>query len=862
MKESNPQLINGVPVIGIVIVSHSRRLAEGVRELALQMVKDHVPIAIAAGIDDPANPLGTDAMQVYEAIASVYSDDGVLVLMDLGSALMSAEMALEFLPSEQQQHIHLCAAPLVEGAIAAVVAAASSSDIQRVITEAQGALVAKATQLGLDESHLSLVISEEPMINDKGHTSQISLTVSNRFGLHARPAAQFVSCAARFQSQIQVRNITKGSEFVRADSINQVAMLGVRQGDEIVISATGSDAEEALAALQTLITTNFGEDNTPPHHPITPSPHLPIAPSPHLPTSLQGIPASPGIAIAPCFRYRKTPITWEQTTSREQPPHYHVEDIREEWQRLQTALHTAQQEIQTLLSHSSIQIGDAEAAIFDAHLLFLADPTLLEAAQQRIFTQHLNAEAVWQGVINEVASNYRRLDDPYLQERIADVVDVGQRVLRVLSGTPMTIVDVSQPAILVAADLTPSDTASLDPTRILGICITAGSATSHTAILARSLGIPAIVGLPPEILQLADGTQLAIDGETGRVWVEPEPETLVALRTQRDAQQANRQQTRIIAHQPGITRDRHQINVFANVSSINDTQQAVNFGAEGVGLLRTEFLYLNRTTAPTEEQQLEVYQAIAQILDHRPLIIRTLDVGGDKSISYLGVGLESNPFLGWRGIRFCLDRPHILKTQLRAILRASFRHQIKIMFPMITTVAEIQAAKAILAEVQGELHQAGVPFDEAMQIGIMVEVPSAVTIADHLAREVDFFSIGTNDLSQYVMAADRTNPKVAKLADALHPAVLRMIQQTVEAGHAAGIWVGLCGEIAADPLAAPILLGLGLDEVSLSPPAIPAFKGAIAQLTMPQAQAIVTTALQQDSAAKVREIVNDDLHLI
>jgi phosphocarrier protein FPr len=862
-------------VIGIVIVSHSRRLAEGVRELALQMVQGHVPIALAAGIDDPANPLGTDAMQVYEAIASVYSDDGVLVLMDLGSALMSAEMALEFLPSEQQQHIHLCAAPLVEGAIAAVVAASSNSDIQRVITEVQGALVAKATQLGLADCHLSSVISEEPMINDKGHTSQISLTVSNRFGLHARPAAQFVSCAARFQSQIKVRNITKGSDFVRADSINQVGMLGVRQGDEIVITATGPDAEEALAALQTLVTTNFGENNTPPPSPLIPNARcfMPgeestaLAPPlgeqgprvPHFPTSIQGIPASPGVAIAPCFRYRKIPITWDPTTSIEDIPHYHVDNTRQEWQRLQSALRTAQQEIQTLLSHSSIQIGDAEAAIFDAHLLFLADPTLLEAAQQRIFTQHLNAEAVWQGVINEVASNYRRLDDPYLQERIADVVDVGQRVLRVLSGTPMTIVDVSQPAILVAADLTPSDTASLDPTRVLGICITAGSATSHTAILARSLGIPAIVGLPPEILQLTDGTQLAIDGETGRVWVEPEPETLVALQTKRDAHHVTQQQAITIAHQPGMTRDRHQINVFANVSSINDTQQAVNFGAEGVGLLRTEFLYLNRTTAPTEEQQLEVYQAIAQILDHRPLIIRTLDVGGDKSIPYLGVGLESNPFLGWRGIRFCLDRPLVLKTQLRAILRASFRHQIKIMFPMIATVAEIQAAKAILAEVQGELRQAGIPFDEAIQIGIMVEVPSAVTIANQLAREVDFFSIGTNDLSQYVMAADRTNPKVANLADALHPAVLRMIQQTVEAAHAAGIWVGLCGEIAADPLAAPILLGLGLDEVSLNPQAIPAFKGAIAQLTMPQAQAIATAALQQDSVAKVREIVNYEL---
>ncbi|MCP6757712.1 MAG: phosphoenolpyruvate--protein phosphotransferase [Fischerella sp. CENA71] len=847
-------------MIGIVIVSHSKRLAEGVRELAVQMVQNHVPIAVAAGIDDPANPLGTDAIQVYEAIASVYSDDGVLVLMDLGSALMSAEMALEFLPNEQQQQIHLCAAPLVEGAIAAVVAAAAGNNIQQVIAEAQGALVAKATQLGLDDSHSSLVIREQPMIHDTPHTNEIRLIVSNRFGLHARPAAQFVGCAARFQSQIKVKNTTKASEFVRADSINQVAMLGVRQGDEIVITATGTDAEAALAALQTLFTTNFGEDSNSPHAPVSPPLHVP--PSPLSPTSFQGIPASAGVAIAPCFRYRKTPISWNQTTSLEEVQHYHVDNPNNEWQRLRTALHTAQQEIQTLLSHSSIQIGDAEAAIFDAHLLFLADPTLLETSQQRILNQHLNAEAVWQGVINEVANNYRHLDDPYLQERIADVVDVGQRVLRVLSGTPMTIVDVSQPAILVAADLTPSDTASLDPTRVLGICITAGSATSHTAILARSLGIPAIVGLPPEILQLNDGTQLAIDGEMGRVWVQPEAETLVALQAKRDAQHATQQQIINIAHQPCMTRDRHRINVFANVSSVHDTQQAVNFGAEGVGLLRTEFLYLNRTTAPTEEQQLEVYQAIAQILDHRPLIIRTLDVGGDKSIPYLGVGVETNPFLGWRGIRFCLDHPQVLKTQLRAILRASLHHHIKIMFPMIATVTEIQAAKAILAQVQAELRQAGIGFDEDIEIGIMVEVPSAVTIADQLAREVDFFSIGTNDLSQYIMAADRTNPKVANLTDALHPAVLRMIQQTVEVGHAAGIWVGLCGEIAADPLAAPILLGLGLDEVSLNPQAIPGFKNAIVQLTIPKVQAIVTAALQQDSAAKVREIVNDDLHLI
>jgi phosphocarrier protein FPr len=846
----NSKLINGVAVVGIVIVSHSKRLAEGVRELAAQMVQGKVPLAVAAGIDDPENPLGTDAMQVYNAIASVYSDDGVLVLMDLGSALMSAEMALEFLPEEHQQKVHLCAAPLVEGAIAATIAAAAGNNIQQVIAEAQGALIAKATQLGVVD-HLTPYPSPLAERGEKQNTKEIRLTVSNRLGLHARPAARFVGCAARFQSQVKVRNVTKGSDFVRADSINQVAMLGVRQGHEIIITATGSDADEALATLQALIESNFGEDNRAlESHSISPSPTPPLPPS-----SLQGIPASPGVAIAPSFQFRKIPLVLHQITPIS-IQEYHVENPESQWQRLQSALQTARQEIQTLLSNASIQIGDAEAAIFDAHLLFLEDPTLIEAAQQRVFTHHLNAEAAWQGVVDEVASNYHHLDDPYLRERVADVVDVGQRVLRVLSGAPVTAVEISQPAILVAADLNPSDTAGLDPTKVLGICITAGSATSHSAILARSLGIPAIVGLPAEILQLADGTLLAINGETGRVWIEPEPDILAALQAKRETQQAAQQQALNIARQPCLTRDGRAITVFANIGSVADTQQALKLGAEGVGLLRTEFLYLNRTTAPSEEEQLTIYQAIAQILDTRPLIIRTLDVGGDKSLPYLGIQSETNPFLGWRGIRFCLDSPQVLKTQLRAILRASFGHQIKIMFPMIATVAEIQAAKAILTEVQAELRQAGIAFDETMEVGIMVEVPAAVAIADQLAAEVDFFSIGTNDLSQYVMAADRTNPKVANLADAFHPAVLRMIQQTIQTGHAAGIWVGLCGEMASDPLAASILLGLGLDEVSLNPHAIPGFKVAIAQLTMTQAEAIATTALQQDSAAKVRALVS------
>ncbi len=850
-------------MIGIVIVSHSKQLALGVRELAAQMVQGQVPIAVAAGIEDPDNPLGTDPIQVYEAIASVFSDNGVLVLMDLGSALLSAEIAIEFLPETQQKKVHLCEAPLVEGAIAAVVAAAAGRDIHQVMAEARGALLAKATQLGVvSRRPLSLATHNTPTTNIESPTREIRLSVSNRLGLHARPAAQFVTTATRFQSQILVQNLTRNTELVRGDSINQVTTLGVRQGHELLITATGSDADEALAALQALFINNFGEAarsccsnkeglpnpegednvalNSPPafHHEVTPAIH----------GELSGIPASAGVAIAPVVHYQPTHIAITE---------YHVNDPNAEWQRLQAAINIARQEIQAVFSQASLQIGDAEAAIFDAQLLFLEDPVLLEAAKERIFEHHINAEAAWQAVVDEVATSYRTLEDSYLQERVDDVVDVGQRVLRLLGGNVPASLHLEEPAILVTTDLTPSDTARLDPKKVLGICTTSGSATSHSAIIARMLGIPAVLGVDAQVLHLANGTLMALDGETGRAWVEPESHILDLLAAKQSAWQAAQQEARSTAHQPAITRDGRQVSVFANIGSINDVQVAVASGAEGVGLLRTEFLYLDRTSAPTEEEQLEVYQAIAQVLDHRPLIIRTLDVGGDKPLPYLRVGFpEANPFLGWRGIRFCLDHLDLFKTQLRAILRASVGNQIKIMLPMIASVTEVRAAKVILGEVQAELNQAGISFDAAMKVGIMVEVPSAVAIADQLAAEVDFFSIGTNDLSQYVMASDRTNPRVANLVDALHPAVLRMVQQTIQAAHTAGISVGLCGELAADTLATPILLGLGLDELSVNPQSIPGVKQAIARFCIVESEAIVASALQQESAVRVRELIS------
>lgn len=862
-------------MVGIVIVAHSAKLAAGVRELAQQMVQGEVKIALAAGIDDPENPFGTDAVRVCEAIESVYSDQGVVVLMDLGSALISAEMALEFLPSEKRHRVRLCEAPLVEGALAAAVVAGGGASLEQVIAEARNSLAAKAAQL----SNPPAETGESSGGWQPGqHTKEIRLTVGNLLGIHARPAAKFAATACRFESEIAVRNLTRNSEPVNAKSINLVATLGVRRGHQIGIAAEGSDADVALAALQQLVEANFSEAPRHPHPPA-PSPKMGegekegeatlLPPAAGVAVGgegneLTGIPASPGIAIGWAVWYR--PEVLEVPTRQADCP-------ESEWQHLLLAIQTAQKEIQGLRQQTARQMGEEEASIFDAHLLCLSDPAVLNVARQQIFQLRLSAAVGWQTVVSEMVAVYRALDDPYLQERSADVLDVGQRVLRLLIGdmpaapgaiageTPVLRLSPvgylshkgETGAILVAAELTPSEVAQLDPTKVSGICTGKGSATSHSAILAKSLGIPAVFGVGAELSRIEDGTPLALDGGSGCLWACPDDAQVRELQAKLGGSATAGHKT--AALQPAITQDGRKVKVMANIFGVADAKIAAGAGAEGVGLLRSEFLYLERTQAPGEEEQLQVYEAIAEILGTRPLTVRTLDAGGDKPIPYLNLEQEANPFLGWRGIRFLLDCPDLLKTQLRAILRASAGHAIKVMFPTIASVREIRAAKEILAAAREQLRSAGIPFDEKMEVGIMVEVPAAVAVADRLAAEVDFFSIGTNDLSQYMMAADRTNAKVATLADAFEPAVLRMIQQTVQAAHKAGIWVGVCGELASHPEATPILVGLGVDELSVNAPAIPEVKAAISRLTVAEAEAIAGAVLQLDSAEAVRECV-------
>lgn len=821
-------------MVSIVIVSHSAKLAEGVQELAQQMVQGEVALATAGGIDDPENPIGTDAMKVHEAINAVYSEDGVVVLMDLGSALLSAEMALEFLSPEQQANVYLCEAPLVEGLMAAAVQASVGGNVQQVMAEARGALAVKENQLGpAATTEVAEPVAEQT--EPAGPVEELSLVVRNRLGLHARPAALFVSTANRFDADILVK---KGDKSATAKSINQVATLGVRQGDEILVTATGADATLALTAIKSLADDNFGESD----EDIAEPEPVPATVRPAAEGELAGIAASPGIAIGPVAQYRpRLP----------QVPLLQVNDPAGEWARLQEAIDQAKEEIQAIHKQAVRQAGATEAAIFEAHLLFLQDPALVEVARSRLFDESINAEAAWYQVVEETAGSYKALDDPYMRARAADVLDVGQRVLQHLMAFEPPTLDFEEPSILLAADLKPSDTARLDPAKVLGICTELGGATSHSAILARALGIPAIVGLGAALEAIPDGQTIAIDGRQGQLWLHPDNEQLAKLQASRAQWLADQQRAKEASAGTAVTQDGQRIEVAANIGGPHDAPIALEYGAEGVGLFRTEFLFLDRETAPTEEEQLAAYRQVAETMAGKPLIIRTLDVGGDKPLPYIDLGEEDNPFLGWRGIRFCLDQPGIFKPQLRAILRASSGHNIKLMFPMIGALDEVVAAKKLLDEVREELTAEGLPFDKDMEVGIMIEVPSAVAIADQLAAEVDFFSIGTNDLTQYVMAADRGNAKVSGLANALQPAVLRMVQMTVQAAHAVGIWVGMCGELAGNPLATPVLVGLGLDELSMNAPAIPNVKQAIRGLTLDKAREIATNVLQCDSAELV-----------
>jgi phosphoenolpyruvate-protein phosphotransferase len=526
--------------------------------------------------------------------------------------------------------------------------------------------------------------------------------------------------------------------------------------------------------------------------------------------------------------------------------------------RLAAARSRALDELDRLIETRRDRLAPDDLAIFDAQRLMLEDPELLAQVDEAI-AEGASAERAWSISIQVTAGRLQALPDPYFQARAADIRDIGERVLRHLLGVVEVPALPDHPVVVLAEDLSPSDTVGLDTSRVLAFCTVRGGPTSHAAILARRLDLPAVVGLGKELLDVAEGETLVVDGEAGIVIVDPDALTLANAQRRQAALLAQRWELDMAAGEPALTSDGARIEVAANIGNLEDAEAAARHGADGVGLLRTEFLYLDRLTAPSEEEQVAAYRAILEALGGKPVVIRTLDVGGDKPLPYLPLSEEANPFLGVRAIRLAQQYPDLLRQQLRAILKASHGYPVRVMFPMVAVVDEIRQLRALVEEIKAELTVEGVPVTEDLQLGMMVEIPSAALLAHHFAPLVDFFSIGTNDLSQYTFAADRTNATVAALADALHPAVLQLVALVVKAAQSAGRWVGVCGELAADEVAVPVLIGLGVDELSVNPVSVPRIKAAVREWSLSEARVLAGRALDLESASAVRELIQSSL---
>ncbi len=562
---------------------------------------------------------------------------------------------------------------------------------------------------------------------------------------------------------------------------------------------------------------------------------------------IQGTPASPGIAIGPTWVYR--------------PPRLDVAPRAaaapgEEWHRLQSALEQAGAQLERLEQRAAAQVGAEQAAIFEAQRLMLSDPELVEQLSQAVLAGGHSAETAAQDALERYAALLAALPDEALSARADDVRDVTRRVLAALQGVDLDHTPrPATPSIILADDLAPSDTVQFERASILAFVTRRGGPTAHAAILARGLGVPAVVSAPLDLGGIAPGALLIVDGSSGQVTLDPDDEALDAARHRQQGAHNQFAAQLAAAQQPAVTRDGVRFGVHANIGNLDDAQDAVRFGAEGVGLLRTEFLYLDRDRLPSEDEQTAAYRAILGALGGRPVVARTLDIGGDKPAPYLGMRAEPNPFLGWRAIRMLRERPDVLRTQLRALLRAGAGHDLRIMLPLVSSLDEVRSARALFNQAQSELSAAGVPLAADAQLGVMIEVPSAALLADALAREVDFFSIGTNDLTQYTLAVDRTNERVAHLASALHPAVLQLIHHSVQAAHRHGRWAGVCGELAGDPAATPLLVGLELDELSMAPRAIPAVKTTIRALESSACRALAAQALSLATTVEVEALL-------
>lgn len=566
---------------------------------------------------------------------------------------------------------------------------------------------------------------------------------------------------------------------------------------------------------------------------------------------LQGIGVSPGVVISKAFL-----LTSEEDRFVERE--ISTDDIPREIARFEEALIETRRQIHDIQKQVSDAIGKENAGIFDAHLLVVDDRAFVEEVIRGLSAQCLNVETVLHGVAERYAAALARIEDDYLRERAADVRDVTRRILRNLSGrSGSELMQLQEPCIVIASDLAPSETASMNRQQVVGFATDLGSPTSHTAIMARALGIPAVVGLHDVSIRISAGDQVLIDGNKGVLIIHPSADRLEEYGKLLETRRHIQSELARLRDESAETRDGYLVLLSANIESPDDVKAVKENGACGVGLFRSEFLYLTREDLPGEEEQLAAYQAVAEQLSPDPVIIRTIDLGGDKFLSHVRMAQEMNPFMGWRAIRFCLAQPEIFKTQLRAILRASISENIRIMYPMISSVDEVLQANQLLEEAKEEIRNQGYGFNENIEVGVMIEVPSAALVADLIAPHVQFFSIGTNDLVQYTLAVDRVNERIAYLYEPTHPAILKLIKTTIDIGHAHGIWTGICGEMAGNPLMVPLLMGLGADEFSVSPSLVPLVKDVIRNLRYAQAEELAEKAMASVSPKEVLDLCRE-----
>ncbi|KOP81890.1 phosphoenolpyruvate-protein phosphotransferase [Bacillus sp. FJAT-21945] len=562
---------------------------------------------------------------------------------------------------------------------------------------------------------------------------------------------------------------------------------------------------------------------------------------------LNGIAASSGIAIAKAYRLVEPDLSFEKKN---------IKDSTEEIARFQSALSASKSELEVIRDNALKKLGTDKAAIFDAHLLVLSDPELIHPIEDKIKNEQVNAEYALKETADMFVMMFEQMENEYMKERAADIRDVTKRVLSHLLGVQIVNPSlIAEEVIIIAEDLTPSDTAQLNRQFVKGFATDIGGRTSHSAIMARSLEIPAVVGTKESTKVIQNGDLLIVDGLKGLVHINPTPEAVVEYEKELRNHEIQKTEWAKLIHEKSFTADQSFVELAANIGTPNDLEGVINNGGEGIGLYRTEFLYMGRSQLPTEEEQFESYKSVLEGMSGKPVVVRTLDIGGDKKLPYLNLPEELNPFLGFRAIRLCLEQQDMFRTQLRALLRASSYGNLKIMFPMIATLEEFREGKSILEEEKQKLVSEGEKVSDHIEVGIMVEIPSTAVLADQFAKEVDFFSIGTNDLIQYTMAADRMNERVSYLYQPYNPSILRLIKMVIDAAHQEGKWAGMCGEMAGDEMAIPLLLGLGLDEFSMSATSILKARSQIRNLNKKEMEKLAADALKMKTADEVLRAV-------